>query len=171
MAGQLAEGRVVNQPPCAWAAGTARVPPTRPFTRALPRDALVTRVAHCRHTNGTTTRAGKPGGHASETRAAEGEGDDDDDDDEERRGGSGDGGRGRLRWLYVAPNLSRGNYCARNCRSERNPYAARTRHRSDCNPSSRYRDHRTYLLLSIILLANNTADSRCDECVCESCIV
>lgn len=82
----------------ARAAGAGRVPPTRPFIRALPRDTLVTRVAHCRHTNGTPTRAARGNRarvHASETRA-EGE-EDDDDDDEERRGGSGDGGRGRLR--------------------------------------------------------------------------
>lgn len=92
----------------------SRVRRTRHACRTLP--------PHERdhHTRG----GGEPGGHASETRAAEGE-EDDDDDDEERRGGSGDGGRGRLRWLYVAPNLSRGNYCVRNCRSKRNPYAAR----------------------------------------------
>lgn len=44
--------------------------------------------------------------------------------------------RRRRRWrareaalLYVAPNLSRGNYCARNCRSERNPSSAARRTR------------------------------------------
>lgn len=102
----------------------------RSLSPALTRETYSSRVSHIAATRtGPPHERGEPGGHASETRAAEGE-EDDDDDDEERRGGSGDGGRGRLRWLYVAPNLSRGNYCVRNCRSERNPYVARrTRHR------------------------------------------
>ena len=52
------KGSYSNHP--AGAAGTGRVPPARSFIRpsSVGSYAFATRVAHCRHTNATTTCAG-----------------------------------------------------------------------------------------------------------------